>query len=117
MVEWLGAEKFMKKFFDPHSSLEENLSTLRAPEQISIVLRNINGSNGDTYSRQTIEALDKNGHLVVFSHWRNSNWHDGREPKNFQTFTDTEDVNKLITHVHELFPNSNIYLVGMSQGG
>ena len=80
VLEWFGLGKFLKKLFDPQKSLDENLLTIRKPEQISIVLGNINGSNGDTYSRHTIQALEQSGHLVVFSHWRNSNWHDEREP-------------------------------------
>ena len=54
---------------------------------------------------------------MVFSHWRNSNWLEERMPKSFQTFTNTDDVDCLVRHVHDKFPDANIFLVGMSQGG
>lgn len=86
--------------------------------KIAIVLSNINGSNSDTYSRHTIEALYKGGFRTVFSHWRNAKLDpECPKPKNFNSFTHTEDVDALIKHVHECYPDAPIYLVGLSQGG
>jgi predicted alpha/beta-fold hydrolase len=98
-------------------SVGDKISAIDSPKNISIILGSINGANGGTYSRHTVEALQNNNHLVVFSHWRNCNWCEDREPRSFQTFTDTEDVDALIQHVHSKFPKANIFLVGMSMGG
>lgn len=118
IVEWFGLKNFNKNDeVSKQVGLEEKIKHTECPQNISIVLGNINGANGDTYSRHTVSALKENNHMVVFSHWRNSNWCEDREPKTFQTFTDTEDVNCLIQHVHSKFPKANIFLVGMSQGG
>lgn len=64
-----------------------------------------------------MDALYKAGYRTVFSHWRNARLDKNPKPKSFNSFTNTEDVNAFIQHVHHCYPDAPIYLVGMSMGG
>lgn len=79
----------------------------------------INGANGDSYSRKTMDELNNAGFRTVLCHWRHAYF--GKEgqpkPKNFQTFTNVDDETAFVDHVHKKYPEADIYLIGLSMGG
>ena len=65
-----------------------------------------------------MDALYKAGYRTVFSHWRHARLGpEYPKPKRFHSYTHTEDIDALVKHVHECYPDAPIYLVGLSMGG
>ena len=93
---------------------------MEIPEKVKIALifGPMTGGKTDTHSRHTIEQMYKSGFRTVYAHWRNTTGdEDGDEPKSLLDFTSTEEVDQVIKHIHEQYPEAPIYLVGLSLGG
>ena len=65
-VEWFGLDNYSENLPNANGqgkidldslNLNQKIEAIGEPRNISIVLGNINGANGDTYSRHTVDAL------------------------------------------------------------
>lgn len=97
-------KKIKSRLYSATSTVPTQILTLGNPQYLTI--------------RHTLEALYKDGYRAVFCHWRHARLGPQYpKPQHFNSFTTTDDVNELIKHVHECYPEANIYLVGLSMGG
>ena len=87
--------------------------------KIAIFLGCINGSpSNSTYVKHTLQGLHRGGFRGVLCHYRHHKLEpDYPKPKGFMSYGDMTDINALVDHVHQKYPQASIYLVGLFMGG
>ena len=105
------------EWLDVHPGHKEKDLEADSKNKIAIVLGCINGSNNDAYSSALVKELWENGYRPLLSHYRHSRFGPNRpEPVTPQSFTDVEDVSRVVEHVRRRYPDAPLYLVGLSMG-